>query len=61
MFIGRVGETMEIGNRAADAVQTPVDEHANGSRPYPHDFVDRQGIDGLAEGGHGRFSMNLTV
>jgi len=54
VFVRRVCETVEIGDRTSDAMQLPVDEHANGSRPDAHDFVQRQAINGLAKIGHGR-------
>jgi hypothetical protein len=37
MLARRVGDAVEVADRAADAMQAPVDEDPDGARPSGHD------------------------
>jgi len=45
MFVRRIDEPMEVGNRTTNAVQLPIDKHTHRPGPAPHDLVQRQIIE----------------
>jgi hypothetical protein len=45
MLEGGVGDEVQVGDRAADAVQPPVDEDADRRRPSRHDGFERESVE----------------